>query len=151
MPTQTAFHSSLPPSQELWETGCSEILRRDLLWKLHVYRASLFLLHCAGEDARALRVRYRGGVADQLVRAVGSVSANLAEGYSRSGSADRIRLFSYALGSARECITWYVAAGDVIPEPHLTHRQQLLSKIRAMLLRLIESQRRGSGRPFNRT
>ncbi|MBX3132818.1 MAG: four helix bundle protein [Gemmatimonadaceae bacterium] len=150
MPKQSSFHTDLPPSQEAWELACPEALRQDLLWKLHVYRAALFILHCAKEDARALRARYRGGIADQLERAVGSVSANLAEGYSRAGSADRIRFFSYALGSAREAITWYIAAADVIPEAHHTHRQSLLSKVRAMLLRLIESQRRTTNRDFKR-
>lgn len=127
--------------QEEWERGVSPALSRDLLWKLHVYRAALYLLHVAVGDAKELRRRRRDAIADQLVRAAGSVSANIAEGYSRSGTADRVRLLDYALGSARECITWYQAASDILPLPLLQARQDLLSRIRGMTLRLITAQR----------
>ncbi len=103
--------------QDVWERGVPDSVRRDLLWKLHVYRAALYLLHLALDDAKVLRKRRRDAIADQLVRAAGSVSANIAEGYSRGGPADRVRLLDYALGSARECITWYQAAADIFPAP----------------------------------
>lgn len=128
-------------AQEEWERGVSPAVSRDLLWKLHVYRAALFLLHQAVGDAKEIRRRRRDAIADQLVRAAGSVSANIAEGYSRSGTADRVRLLDYALGSARECITWYQAASDILPLSVLEARQELLSRIRGMTLRLITVQR----------
>jgi four helix bundle protein len=136
--------------QEEWERGVPGAVSRDLLWKLHVYRAALFLLHCATRDARELRKRRREAIADQLVRAAGSVSANIAEGYSRSGPADRVRFFDYALGSARECITWYQAAADVFPLPLTEARQDLLGRIRGMTLRLISAQRARTGVTFKR-
>ncbi len=128
-------------SQEEWETTVPPAVSRDLLWKLHVYRAALFLLHGALTDAKTLRRSRRDAIAAQLVRAAGSVSANIAEGYSRSGPADRVRLLDYALGSARECITWYQASADVLPATTLDARHQLLSRIRGMTLRLITAQR----------
>lgn len=140
---QTSDRGGLPfvQTQEEWEAGQPGAITRDLLWKLHVYRAALFLLHGALGDAKELRRNRRYAIADQLVRAAGSVSANIAEGYSRSGTADRVRLLDYALGSARECITWYQAAADVLPLPVLEARHELLSRIRGMTLRLITSQR----------
>lgn len=138
-------------TQEEWEMGVSPAVSRDLLWKLHVYRAALFLLHVAVEDAKELRRRRRDAIADQLVRAAGSVSANIAEGYSRSGPADRVRLLDYALGSARECITWYQAASDIFPLPVQEERQALLSRIRGMTLRLITAQRARTGVAFKRS
>ena len=41
-------------------------------------------------------------VADQLFRAVGSVHANISEGYSRQSGKDQARFYEYALGSDRE-------------------------------------------------
>ena len=39
-------------------------------------------------------------VCDQLYSAVGSIEANIADGYSRSSGKDRCRFFEYALSSA---------------------------------------------------
>ncbi len=128
-------------TQEEWESTVPAALSRDLLWKLHVYRAALFLLDAAMRDADLLRRRRREGIAEQLVRAAGSVSANIAEGYSRSSPRDRVRLLDYALGSARECITWYQAAAGILSPEALDARHELLSRIRGMTLRLIAAQR----------
>ncbi len=38
---------------------------------------------------------------------VGSIRANIAEGYSRGTGKDRARFYEYALGSARESRDWY--------------------------------------------
>lgn len=145
---QTSDQSGLPLSQDEWERGVPAAVSRDLLWKLNVYRAALYLLELAIRDAKVLRTRRRDTIADQLVRAAGSVSANISEGYSRSSPADRVRLLDYALGSARECITWYQAASDVFPLPTLEARQDLLGRIRGMTLRLITAQRTRTGLAF---
>ena len=134
-------------AQAAWEASCPPSLTHDLLWKLRVYRAALYLLHCAGEDAEALQARGKAGIADQLHRAAASVSANLAEGYSRSGRADRIKFFDYALGSARECISWYQASQSVLGERSLHERHELLSHIRGMLLGMIRNTRTRLGAP----
>jgi four helix bundle protein len=42
----------------------------------------------------------------QLSKALKSISANYAEGYSRSTIADRTRFYEYALGSGRESRDW---------------------------------------------
>ena len=47
------------------------------------------------------------GLADQLYRSLGSIGANLAEGYSRGTGKDRAHFYEYALGSARESRDWY--------------------------------------------
>jgi four helix bundle protein len=70
---------------------------------------------------------------DQLTRALGSISANIAEGYSRGTISDRCRFYSYALGSSREAIAWYdtlrLELGDVASD-----RQAKLVQIRRLLL-----------------
>ncbi len=50
-------------------------------------------------------------VADQLFRAVGSVHANISEGYSRQSGKDQARFYEYALGSDREA--WGGTGRDV--------------------------------------
>jgi four helix bundle protein len=80
-------------------------------------------------------------LAGQLLRALGSVGANIAEGYSRRSGRDRVRLYEYALGSARESRHWYVAARHVLPERVVAHRLDVLSQIIRLLLTTIPTQR----------
>jgi four helix bundle protein len=54
------------------------------------------------DTARLVRERRTIGLYDQLYRALGSISANAAEGYSRGTGKDRARFYEYALGSVRE-------------------------------------------------
>jgi four helix bundle protein len=42
----------------------------------------------------------------QFVRAVDSISANIAEGFGRFSKKDKIRFYYYSLGSVQECIDW---------------------------------------------
>jgi four helix bundle protein len=131
--------------QRVWEQGRSHAITSDVIWKLDAYRASLFLLHCVRIDCRTLRITRTGEeTAAQLVRAAGSVSANIGEGYSRSGRKDRLRFLDYALGSARECFTWYETGRDILPEDVIEMRQQLAARLRSLLLGLIRSLRRST-------
>ena len=91
-----------------WEATVSILLRGDSLWKVKAYRLALFLADLGWEDtSRLLRDRRTVALADQLYRAIGSISANIAEGYSRGTGRDRARFYEYALGSARESRDWY--------------------------------------------
>lgn len=76
----------------------------------------------------------------QFVRAVSSVAANVAEGYSRGGTADRVRFYTYALGSAREALAWIDALGDAPWPPRVVYCD-LLVQIRRQLLTAIKSMR----------
>jgi four helix bundle protein len=128
--------------QVAWERTCSRAVTSDVLWRLDVYRSALFLLDRARTDARLVVADCpEAGITAQLVRAAGSVSANIGEGYSRSTRADRLRFLGYALGSARECATWYLGLNDALPAPTIDARLLLLSRIRALLLGLIRSLR----------
>ena len=79
-------------------------------------------------------------IAGQLYAAVGSISANIGEGYSRSSGVDRSRLFEYALGSVRESMTWYNAARPILGDVVLT-RLNDLEEIRRILLAVIPRER----------
>jgi four helix bundle protein len=131
-----------PPSDEqlAWEKACPRAITSDVIWKLDAYRAALFLAHVARRDTVTLLAAHPAdGVALQLVRAAGSVSANLGEGYSRSTRADRLRFLDYSLGSTRECVTWYQVIRDALPDDLIDQRLHLLMRIRSLLLGLIRS------------
>jgi four helix bundle protein len=80
-------------------------------------------------------------LADQLYRATGSMSANLAEGYSRGTGADRARFYEYALGSARESRDWYFKARHVLSQEVIPHRLQFLAEVIRLLLTMVPQQR----------
>jgi four helix bundle protein len=80
-------------------------------------------------------------LSDQLYRALGSISANLAEGYSRGTGKDRARFYEYALGSARESRDWYYKDRHVLGEIVTRHRLSLLTQIIRLLLTMIPQQR----------
>ena len=88
---------------EAWASSVPDAIRGDRLWGLRLYRLGLWLGDLAWEDVTVL---HRDGrtrrIADQLYRAVGLISANVAERYSRGSGKDRARFYECALGSARE-------------------------------------------------
>lgn len=45
-------------------------------------------------------------VGQQFVRAIDSISANLAEGFGRYHKKDKIKFYYYSFGSVKECLDW---------------------------------------------
>ena len=127
---------------EEWQASVPDDIKGDSLWKLEVYRLGLFVADIAWQDALALsKSNLTRGVADQLYRAVCSVSANIAEGYSRSTGKDRARFLEYSLGSAREARDWYYKSRHTLKEEVIKHRLNLLTQIIKMLNVLTPHQR----------
>ena len=100
------------PTYSDWELSVPEYLTGDPLWRLKVYRLAVFAVDISWPDVSKLNndIRTRS-LSDQLYRSIGSVAANIAEGYGKNSGKDRARFYEYALGSAREARTWYFAAG----------------------------------------
>jgi four helix bundle protein len=114
----------------------------DRLWNIEAYRLGLFIGDVSWHDATKLVQDKRTlDLSDQLYRAVGSISANLAEGYSRGTGKDRARFYEYALGSARESRDWYYKGRHILGEEVTTHRLRLLAPIIRLLLTMIPEQR----------
>ncbi len=127
---------------EEWEKEVPEEIRSDAVWKMQAYRLALYAVDLGWEDVTKLaRDRRTMSLADQLYRALGSISANLAEGYSRSSHRDRARFYEYALGSAREGRDWYFKARHALGEAIIRERISLLTKIIRLLLTMIPRQR----------
>ena len=85
--------------------------------------------------------------AAQLYTAIGSISARLAEGYSRSSGRDRARIFEYPLGSTPESIEWYQSGQPVLGREITTARLNKLEEIRRLLLATIPRERERLIRP----
>src|SRR5215510_728727 len=125
-----------------WQCSVPESITNDSLWKMAAYRLALFLSDIAWADVTTLSSDNRTrGLADQLFRAVGSISANLAEGYSRGTGKDRARFYEYALGSARESRDWYFKGRHILGEEVVNHRLHLLGQILRLLLKMVPDQR----------
>ena len=125
-----------------WERSVPSTITGDSLWKMEAYRLSLFAGDLAWEDAtKLMHDRRTRGLSDQLYRAVGSVSSNISEGYSRGTGRDRARFYSYALGSDREGRDWYYKGRHVLGESVTNHRLELMTQIIRMLLVIIPDQR----------
>src|ERR1043165_2427044 len=118
-----------------WLQSVPECLTNDFLWRIEAYRFALFASDLAWSDVTKLgQDRRTLSLADQLYRAVGSIGANLAEGYSRRSGKDQARMHEYALGSAREARDWYYKGRHVLPDRVAAHRMDLLTSIIRLLL-----------------
>jgi four helix bundle protein len=129
-------------SYEEWVGRVPEETTGDALWKMKVYRLALFAADLGWHDVTKLvRDRRTVSLSDQLYQALGSISANVAEGYSKSSGKDRARFYEYALGSARESRDWYYKGRHVLEQPVVGHRLDLLSQIVRLLLVMVPDQR----------
>ena len=121
---------------------------RDPIARMRVYQLAAELVVEAWPDAEELsRHPMTQKVCDQLYSAVGSIEANIADGYSRSSGKDRCRFFEYALSSARESVTWYRAARPILGPDVTTKRWEKLEEIRRLLLAIIPLERKRLIRP----
>ena len=127
---------------EEWEESVPDALTHDTLWKVTAYRLATFLSDLTWRDATKLMGDRRTiGLSDQLYRAVGSIGANISEGYSRSTGRDRARFYEYTLGSAREGRDWYFKARLILGDNVTTHRLTLLEEVIKLLITMVPNQR----------
>lgn len=113
-------------------------ITNDPLWKMKVYRLSLFLGDIAWIDTEKLAKNpHMLKLSDQLYSAVGSIGANLAEGYGKVSKKDQARFYEYSLGSACEARDWYFKSRHVLGIEVARHRIRLLVQIIRPLLKLV--------------
>src|ERR1700752_919024 len=121
-----------------WLKGGPIQIRGDPLLNQEAYRLALFAADIAWLDATKL---FQDGrtlkLAAQLFDAVGSIGANISEGYSRGYQKDRARFYEYSLGSARESRTWYFDGRHVLGTTVAEHRMDLHTQIIRLLLRMV--------------
>src|SRR5207253_5294538 len=125
-----------------WEETVPQEIKGDSLWKVEVYRLALFVTEIGWQDASKLLQDARTkALADQLYRSLGSISANIAEGYSRGTSKDRAHFYEYALGSARESRDWYYKARHALSDAASAHRLKMITQIVRLLLVMLSHKR----------
>ena len=127
---------------EMWAKTVPAEMTGDSLWKMEAYRLALFAADLGWHDVTKLTGDRRTlDVASQLYRALGSIEANISEGYSRGTGRDRARFYEYALGSARESRGWYYKGRYVLGESVTEHRLKLLTQMVRLLLAMVPDQR----------
>lgn len=125
-----------------WEKSVPGSIKGDPLWKVQVYRLALYAAEIGWADVTKLaQDRRTWSMSDQLNRALGSISSNFAEGYSRSSGKDRARFFEYSLGSARESRDWYYKARHILGEEVSNKRMELMASIIRLLLVTVPAER----------
>ncbi len=125
-----------------WVASVPPEITDDTLWRLEAYRLALLATDLAWSDVCKLAAdRKTVGPSDQLYRAVGSIAANIAEGYSRRSGKDQARFYEYALGSAREARGWYYQGRHVLGKEVTAHRLDLVTQIIRSLLTIIPAER----------
>ena len=114
----------------------------DSLWKMEAYRLSLFVADLGWFDVTKLVGDKRTlDSAGQLYRALGSIEANISEGYSRGSGRDRARFYEYALGSARESRGWFFKGRHILGQAVVEHRIRLITHIVRLPLTMVPNQR----------
>ena len=127
-----------------WEKSIPTEITDDSLWKVKAYRLGLFVADVGWYDAtKLMRDKRTLELSNQLYRALGSISVNLTEGYSRGTGKDRARFYEYALGSARESRDWYYKGRHILGPAVTAHRLSLLTHIIRLLLTMVPEQREG--------
>ena len=134
-----------------WVRSLPDCVTSDSLWNVSSYKRALYARRWAWPDSVNI-ARHRLGepIARQLYRAVASIGANIADGWSRTSGLDRARFFEYALSSAREAVVWYLAAAPILGSITTTQRLSHLSQLRRLLLVMIQTERRRRGRVARR-
>ncbi len=132
---------------EEWDANVHDTVKRDATWHVQAYRLGLYMADCAWLDCERLAADPRGAsAAQQLVRAVGSVPANVAEGYAKRSAKDRVRYFEYALGSVAEARAWYVTAARGLSPDVVRTRCEVLLSLTRLLLAMIRGERARTAR-----
>ena len=106
----------------------------DPLLRYPYYVKALAFYDAVIEDtgARHTDERWRV-VVGQLVRAAGSISANIEEGYGRGTPAEFVHRLRIARGEAAECSGWYRRASHFLPAGLIQQRRQQVGEIVALL------------------
>jgi four helix bundle protein len=126
-----------------WERKAPSSITEDRLWSVTAHRLALYLVDLGwGDVTRLAGDRRTVSLSNQLYRSLGSISANLAEGYSRSSGRDRARLYEYALGSARESRGWYLAARHLLGDETVQRRMDVLAEIIRLVLVMLKKEPR---------
>jgi len=123
-------------SFEEWAATVPERVKAEACWRFEAYPKALYVYELTWDDCEVLMRDGRGqAVARQLIRSVGSISANIEEGYGRGvGGKEYLYFLRIAEGSARESKGWYFRGRQLLGPTVVEARQALLDEILALLV-----------------
>ena len=115
---------------------------RDRLESFTGYQKAMRLWDQFWDDSQMLMRDPRGReIVRQMTRSIGSISANIEEGYGRGFGRELHQFYRYSRGSARESRGWYLRARFLLPAEIVQTRVALLDEIIGILVSTLE--RRG--------
>ena len=130
-----------PTNFDNWKQNVHPSIQKDPLWNFLAYQKALFVYDLMWEDCDNLLADERGkAVARQLTRSVGSISANIEEGFGRGYGRDYAYRLKIAIGEARESRGWYWKGRKLLSNDVLNHRIALLDEIIALIAPNISKQ-----------
>ena len=142
MGEEGAEHVCFGMTYEEWEAAAPTVLKADAIWRVQAFRLASYVSVVAGIDAdRIAEKAWLVKSAGQLAGASESIPANIAEGYARFSSKDRIRFYEYALGSLNETKSRYVSLSRRLAPALVEARLTVLASITRLLLKMIQSGR----------
>jgi len=113
---------------------------KDNLENVRFYQLSLELWDEFWNDSEILLQDVRGKeIAKQLTRSIGSISANIEEGYGRGFGKKYPHFLRISRGSARESKGWYIKSKFLLPKIEIENRTKKLYSIIAMLVKSIKT------------
>ncbi len=113
---------------------------KDRLDEIRFYQLSLELWDECWGDSEVLLKDVRGKeLTKQLIRCVGSISANIEEGYGRGFGKEYPQFLRISRGSARESKGWYRKSKFLLNETLITQRTEKLDAIISMLTKSIQT------------
>ena len=120
-----------------------ESIREDPIWRLPAYRFALYLGDLVQrEDAALIQRDYRTRKhLDQLLAAVGSISANISEGYGSTTGPERAKFYEYSQRSAREARDWLFKVRYALNPDVVATRISLATRIMKILTVAITRER----------
>jgi four helix bundle protein len=128
-----------------WSEQVPAVMRDDPIWRLPAYRYSLFLGDLIQADVRSMPREFRTRKSvNQLVDATLSISANIAEGYSRTTGPERAKFFEYAESSTRESRDWMFKLRAALGPDVATARILLATRIMKILIAVVPRERAGT-------
>jgi four helix bundle protein len=108
--------------------------------EFEVYKKSMLIWELMWSDTEQMVIDVRGKeIARQLTRAVGSIAANIEEGYGRGFNKEYAHFLRISRGSARESKGWYKRSKFLLDVKIIEERVKCLDEIIAMLTATINT------------
>lgn len=113
---------------------------KDRLDEIEFYKKSMELWDEFWVDSEVLLNDIRGKeIVRQLTRSIGSISANIEEGYGRGFGKEYPQYLRVSRGSARESKGWYRKSKFLLDEKLIMSRLEILDTIIAMETKSIQT------------